>query len=104
MSIKPFTVLAEFETPPESYAAFLELCQYDSVHSVQDEPGCSCFDVLTPEDEPNIIVLYEVYADRAAFDAHKETPHYAKFSAGVESMGITLKSVRFLALRSGSAA
>jgi len=102
MSISPLTVLAEFDTPPETYADFLELCRFDAHHSVTDEPGCRCFDVLTPEDEPNVIVLHEIYDDRAAFDAHKATPHYAKFSAGVESLGVTLKSVRFLALRSGA--
>ena len=49
--------------------------------SVGEEPGCLQFDVLTDQAEPNKIMLYEVYADEAASQAHQETPHFKEFLA-----------------------
>ncbi|HTU02006.1 MAG TPA: putative quinol monooxygenase [Candidatus Sulfotelmatobacter sp.] len=44
--------------------------------SVSREPGCFRFDVIQDEKDSNRIYLYEVYRDRAAFDAHCTMPHY----------------------------
>ena len=49
--------------------------------SIRDEPGCRRFDVLEPAGEPDRIFLYEIYDDRAAFDAHVRSPHFQKFQA-----------------------
>ena len=35
-----------------------------------DEPGCRRFDVVEPQGEPDRVLLYEIYDDEAAFDAH----------------------------------
>jgi (4S)-4-hydroxy-5-phosphonooxypentane-2,3-dione isomerase len=43
------------------------------------EPGNLRFDVVQQTDDPNRFVLYEVYRDESGMDAHKETPHYAKW-------------------------
>ncbi len=95
----PIVVLAEFTAPPEQLDAFLELCAFDSTASVRDEPGCHRFDVLTDPDEPGAVVLHEIYADHAAYEAHRQTPHYATFADGVQRLGITLRRVRLLSHR-----
>ena len=41
------------------------------------------------------MVLYEIYDDEAAFDAHLKTPHLAAFRAGIESL-IVSRHVRRL--------
>ena len=38
--------------------------------SLEREPGCLRFDVCVDRDNPNRVLLYEVYEDQAAFDAH----------------------------------
>ena len=93
---KSFVVIAELSVSGPHRAEFLELCAYDSRSSVENEPGCHQFDVLTMEDAPEVVVLYEVYDDRAAFDAHLATPHYAAFAEGVERLEVTKTQVRFL--------
>ena len=93
---KSFVVIAELSVPKPHRAEFLELCAFDSRSSVGNEPGCRQFDVLTMESVPEAIVLYEVYDDKAAFDAHLATPHYAEFAEGVARMGVTKTQVRFL--------
>ncbi len=93
---KSFVVIAELSVPAPQRAEFLELCAFDSRSSLRDEPGCRQFDVLTMEDAPDAIVLYEIYDDRAAFEAHLTTPHYAAFAEGVTRLCVTKTQVRFL--------
>jgi quinol monooxygenase YgiN len=64
---------------PEHRAAFLESMLDDARGSVNDEPGCFRFDVLQDDQDPNTIYLYEVYRDRAAFDAHCQAPHFIRW-------------------------
>ncbi|MDE1161294.1 MAG: putative quinol monooxygenase [Acidobacteriaceae bacterium] len=90
-----FIVIAEFEVSAEHRSEFLELCAYDSQHSVADEPGCQQFDCITAEEASTSVVLYEVYNDRAAFNTHLATPHYAVFAGGVERLGVKKVLVRF---------
>ena len=56
----------------------------DARGSVGSEAGCVRFDVIQDEQEPNRIYLYEVYADRAAFDVHLTTPHFLKWNETVK--------------------
>jgi quinol monooxygenase YgiN len=44
--------------------------------SVRDEPGCLVFDVLRDRSDPDLVWLYEVYTDEAAFEAHMRTSHF----------------------------
>ncbi len=93
---KSFVVIAELSVPPPHRAEFLELCAFDSRSSVENEPGCRQFDVLTMESKPEAVVLYEVYDSKATFDTHLATPHYATFAEGVARLGVTKTQVRFL--------
>ncbi|WP_425041054.1 putative quinol monooxygenase [Primorskyibacter sp. S187A] len=46
--------------------------------SRETEPGCQQFDVCRDGDT---LFLYELYDDRAAFEAHMQTAHYQKMDA-----------------------
>ena len=96
-----FVVIAEFVVRPGCLDAFLALAEDDAAHSLADEPGCRRFDVVVPEAEPGHVVFYEVYDDRAAFDAHLGTPHLARFRAGFPALIEAERPVRFAALRHG---
>ena len=43
------------------------------------EPGCRQFDVLVDPKDRTKILLYEVYADEKAFDAHQQTAHFKAY-------------------------
>jgi autoinducer 2-degrading protein len=49
--------------------------------AARKEPGCKQFDVIRDKDDPTKLVLYEVYADEAAFEAHQQTPHFKAYLA-----------------------
>ena len=42
--------------------------------------------MLQDEGDPAHVVLTEVYVDQAAADAHKQTPHYARWRDAVAGM------------------
>ncbi|MFT4202501.1 MAG: antibiotic biosynthesis monooxygenase [Chitinophagaceae bacterium] len=48
------------------------------------EPGCLLFSLNTREDDGNAIVLFEVFRNRAALDAHKKQQHTILFGKQLE--------------------
>ena len=42
------------------------------------EPGVVRFDVARSTEDPNVFALWEVYRDKAAFDAHRATEHFTR--------------------------
>ncbi|KIQ03808.1 antibiotic biosynthesis monooxygenase [Agrobacterium tumefaciens] len=92
---KAFVVIAEFQIKPGCLAAFLEAAKDDAKHSVADEPGCHQFDVICPQGSDDVVVFYEVYDSREAFDAHLETPHLGRFRDAFPPLIVEERPVRF---------
>lgn len=75
-----YVVLPSFAVSDENLDAFLAAARADAEQSVANEPGCLQFDVfIDREARPATVMFYEVYVDRAAFDAHLATPHLTAF-------------------------
>ncbi len=75
-----YVVLPQFDVAEDNLAAFLEAARDDAEKSLALEPGCRQFDVFVDRSlSPVKVMFYEVYDDRAAFDAHLETQHLAAF-------------------------
>jgi autoinducer 2-degrading protein len=82
-----YTLFVKVNLKPESIDAYLEaVVALDAKGSIGNEPGCLRFDVLRDEADPSKIYLYEVYADKAAFEAHGKTSHIAKFREAIQGM------------------
>ena len=62
---------------PDHRDAFLAAIRENAARSVADEPGCHHFDVAADVADDHHFLFYELYTDRAAFDAHRATPHFA---------------------------
>lgn len=43
------------------------------------EPGCQRYDVSCDPVDSTSYLAYQIYAGEAAFNAHRELPHYAEF-------------------------
>lgn len=79
-----FVVLPVFEVEEGNLDAFLEAARADASASLSSEPGCLQFDIAVDRStSPVRVAFYEVYADRAAFDRHLETPHLEAFRASL---------------------
>ena len=70
---------------PADLEAFLAETRRNAAASLE-EPGVRRFDVLQDEGDAAHAVLNEVYVDRAAADAHKQTAHYARWRDAVAGM------------------
>ncbi|WP_455887660.1 putative quinol monooxygenase [Pseudomonas rustica] len=55
---------------------FLAAIKVNAAASVASEPGCLVFDVSQDRVDPELIYLYEIYRDDAAYDAHTQTAHF----------------------------
>jgi len=86
-------MLIEVHIRPPMLAEFLEVIREDAVHSENDEPGCLRFDVLRDNDDPLKFYFYEVYKDKAAQLAHRETAHFAKWAKFAKT-GLDREAVR----------
>lgn len=76
-----FVITVEFTIKPAHIAEFMPAMIANAKASLDNEPGCHQFDVCVAVDDPNRIFLYEIYADRAAFDHHLATLHFKAFDA-----------------------
>ena len=66
----------------------------------QHEPGTLVYAVHTVEGKPLERVFYELYRDRAAFDAHEQQPHTRRMLAEREQFLASVE-VDFLVLLDG---
>jgi autoinducer 2-degrading protein len=72
-----FSLVVQVQVRPERREEFLAAISANAEASVRDEPGCLRFDVSSVADDPGRFVLYELYVDAVAFEAHKAAPHFA---------------------------
>ena len=98
-----FAVIVTFDLHAGASDRFLELVLGNSAATLCREQGCVAFDVLRPSPgEPQRVVLYEVYLDRAAFDQHLATDHFATFDAATREM-VREKAVATYSVESAAA-
>ena len=76
-----FALVVSLRIRSERREHFLRAAEENAAASVRDEPGCFRFDVVEDQADPLHFFYYELYRDEAAFDAHKRTPHYARWRA-----------------------
>ena len=90
-----FAITVDFTLKPGAMAAFRKLIDKNAQESCAQEPGCQRFDVLAPIESGDKIFLYEIYDDRAAFDAHLKSPHFAVFNRESETLVISKTVVQY---------
>ena len=89
-----FAIVATFEITPGRMDEFLPLLMAHRDRCLGDEPGTLRFDLLRPRSEENSVLLYEVYADDAAFQVHWNGPHVARMRAETSGMVAKLTGIR----------
>ncbi len=71
-------LIADFDVEPEACDAFQSLMRDHAAAALRDEEGCLQFDVAVARDDPNRVILYEVYRDQAALDTHMGSDRLAR--------------------------
>jgi quinol monooxygenase YgiN len=75
-----FVLVVNIRIKPENVGAFMKLLS-ENAAAARKEPGCKQFDVLVDPKDKTKVMLYEVYNDEKAFEAHQQTPHFKKYLA-----------------------
>jgi len=58
-----------------------ELLQELAVHS-RKEPGCRFYQPCRDPENPQAFLIFEIYDDEAALDAHASSDHFQRLAAG----------------------
>jgi len=80
-----YVVNVRMEALPNKVDPLVALATYNAGQSRQ-EPGNLRFDVLRSVENPLKFAIYEVYRDEAAFQAHQQTAHYARWKAEIAGL------------------
>ena len=73
-----FVLSVDLRIKPENVESFTVKAIANAADS-RKEPGCKQFDVLVDPKDRTKVLLYEVYLDDKAFDAHQQTPHFKEY-------------------------
>jgi len=79
-----WVVTVEFTVRPGHADSFIERLTTQAADSLL-EPGCSQFDVCVDPFDEHRVFLYEVYANREAFEAHLASAHFKDFDWATRS-------------------
>jgi (4S)-4-hydroxy-5-phosphonooxypentane-2,3-dione isomerase len=77
--------VVEYDVQPGQVDAYLAALKENAAASVK-EPGCHEFNILVSQKDPNHVLIFEVYDDAAAAQAHRETDHFKKYAATIKDM------------------
>ena len=84
--------ISRIEVDPAQLSEYLALVTECGRESMAKEPGVYLMYSMQEKAHPERISILEIYADRAAYEHHIQTPHFQKYKQG------TLKMVRKLDL------
>ena len=87
-------VIGTIEVQPGTRAEVLRAVIAHRERCLKDEPGTLQFEVLVPSAEPDKLMLYEVYADSAAFSAHFKGTSMAKVREEIGSKVVSLTGIQ----------
>lgn len=73
------SLIVHLEIKPDYFDEFISIAMAHGQNSLAKEGGCQRFEVMLPQDEPNTVILVEVYKDDAAIESHLQSEHMAEY-------------------------
>jgi quinol monooxygenase YgiN len=96
--------IAQLEIDPALLDVYRAAIREEIETSVRVEPGVLALYAVAERDDPARIVVFEIYADRDAYRAHLETPHFKKYKATTQDMVRSLRGIETLPVMLGAKA
>jgi quinol monooxygenase YgiN len=87
-------LVATVNVAPGRRDEVLSLLKAHGARSLKDEPGTLHFEVLVPREDDTKLLIYEVYQDDAAFEAHRNAASVARFRKEAEGMFTSIQGTR----------
>ena len=90
--------LSEIEIAPEYLEQYVAILKKEAAASVRLEPGVISIFPMSQQDHPTQVRILEIYASRAAYESHLQTPHFQEYKTTTLKMVKSLKLVDMRAL------
>jgi len=75
-----FVLVVNIKIKPENVERWMKMA-LENAREARKEPGCRQFEVLVDPKDKTKVLLFEIYNDEKAFEAHQATPHFKKYLA-----------------------
>ena len=75
-----FVLVVNIRIKPENVDRWMKMAM-ENAREARKEPGCRQFEVLVDPKDKAKVLLFEIYNDEKAFEAHQATPHFKKYLA-----------------------
>ena len=79
------------EIGDEHVEAFMAAVIRQADNALEREKDCRRFDICVDPANPQRVLLYEIYTNKSAFDAHLQTDHFRPFDQQVKLWLISKK-------------
>lgn len=87
----PYVRVAEIEIDPAQLDSYKAAAKQVIETSVRTEPGVLALYAVAEKDNPARVVVFEMYADLEAYQAHLETEHFKTYKVVTQKMVKSLK-------------
>lgn len=85
--------IAEIEVETDYLEEYIALLKEEAEASVRLEPGVICIYPMFQKEKPTQIRLLEIYADKAAYESHLQSPHFKHYKESTLPMVKSLQLV-----------
>ena len=85
--------ISEIEISPEYLDEYNSILKEEASASVKKEPGVLAIFPMSQKETPTQVRIIEIYDDKAAYQAHLQTPHFQHYKATTLKMVKTLKLI-----------
>ena len=89
----PVVRIAELEIDPAQLESYKAVVKEEMEISVRVEPGVLAIYAVAEKGKPTMIRFFEMYADEAAYNAHRESPHFRKYVEATKDMIVSRKLI-----------
>lgn len=87
----PYVRIADIEIDPGQIDPYRAAVKEHAEVAVAREPGVLALYAVADKDSPTHVTVFEIYADRDAYNAHLETAHFKKYKSTTQGMVKSLK-------------
>ena len=89
----PFVRIAELEIDPAQLESYKAAVKEEMETSVRVEPGVLAIYAVAEADTPHKLRFFEMYADRAAYEAHVASAHFRKYFETTKGMIVSRRLI-----------
>ena len=96
--------VAHLEIDPARLDGFIAAVTEEIDEALRVEPGVLAIYAVAEKDDPTRLQFFEIYANDAAYAAHRESPHFRKYLAVTEPMILRRELMEMVPIHLGTRA